>query len=306
MIVSKIISSFCNSNRGRQSNIELLRIVAMLLVLIVHIDFISIGPPTIADCHNNVISALLRYFFQSCAIGCVDIFVLISGWFGINPSAKGFFNFIFQCLFFLIGVYAVFVIAGFKSFIISDLAAQLLFIQDYDYWFIKAFILLYILSPVLNKFCEKTSEKEFRYVVISYYLIQSVYGWGFIAINSYAGGYSTMSFIGLYLLARYFKLHGNKLTQQPIWIDITIILAIVVFNTITSFGTAYIGHPLAGKICDSYISPLVIVYSLYMVILFSKLNMQSTVVNWIASSAFAVYLLHTHIYVFNDFFKLCT
>ena len=38
----------------RQSNMELLRIVAMFLVLLVHADFFSIGAPSASDCVNRL------------------------------------------------------------------------------------------------------------------------------------------------------------------------------------------------------------------------------------------------------------
>lgn len=119
-----------NIHKERESNFELLRIVAMFLVLMLHANFISIGSPTISDCHEAPFNSILRYFFQSLSIGCVDIFVLISGWFGIRPSIKSFTSFIFQCFFFLFGVYAVCCIGGISEFNFGGLKACLLFIPD--------------------------------------------------------------------------------------------------------------------------------------------------------------------------------
>lgn len=99
-------------NKGRDSNIELLRVIAMFLVLIVHSDFFSLGAPSKLDIQNNFLDSSLRVFFQSLSIACVDIFVVISGWFGIRPKVKGLLSYIFQCLFFLIGIYAFCLILG--------------------------------------------------------------------------------------------------------------------------------------------------------------------------------------------------
>ena len=41
----------------------------------------------------------LRMLFESLAIVCVNVFVLISGWFGIRPKWKSVTNFLFQVFF---------------------------------------------------------------------------------------------------------------------------------------------------------------------------------------------------------------
>lgn len=43
---------------------------------------------------------------------------------------------------------------------------------------------------------------------------------------------------------------------------------------------------------NSYASPIVILETIYLSLFFSKLSIKSSVVNWFASSSFAVYLAH--------------
>ena len=82
--------------KERDSNMELLRMIAMGLVLLVHADFFSLGAPSNVDAVQNPLDSSLRVFFGYLAWPCVDIFVLLSGWYGIKPSIKGACNFIFQ------------------------------------------------------------------------------------------------------------------------------------------------------------------------------------------------------------------
>lgn len=86
--------------KERQSNIELLRIIAMFLVLLVHANFYSLGVVTPQDIRAFSLDSVLKVFFEAISINCVDIFVLISGWFGIRASFKGGCKFLFQCFFF--------------------------------------------------------------------------------------------------------------------------------------------------------------------------------------------------------------
>ena len=77
----------------RQSNIELLRIVAMMLVLIVHADFLALGAPDALALKALPVESGLRVWLQGFALVCVDVFVMISGYFGIRPSVRGVLNF---------------------------------------------------------------------------------------------------------------------------------------------------------------------------------------------------------------------
>lgn len=134
----------------RQTNMELLRIVAMFLILLVHADFWSLGYPTTVQYKSDPVATMTRIIFEVIAIISIDIFVLISGWFSIKPSVKGFCNFIFQCAYFLIGIYALLVVLGIKSVSLDGLLDM--FMLTKNHWFIKAYIGLYILAPALNIF----------------------------------------------------------------------------------------------------------------------------------------------------------
>ena len=70
--------------RDRDSNMELLRVVSMLLVLVVHAGFRALSVPTPAEAVSAPGSTLLRFFSESASIICVNVFVLLSGWYGIR------------------------------------------------------------------------------------------------------------------------------------------------------------------------------------------------------------------------------
>ena len=188
----------------RQTNIELLRLIAMFFVLVCHVVFGPIDQPSLLEFYCHPTSIICITLLKSISIISVNLFIIISGWFGIKASLKSFTNFAFQCLYFLIGIYVVMLICGKTDFSIDNIVAC----TGATNWFILSYIGLYILSPVLNKFCETSSKVQFRSVLISFFLFQTLYGWPGAA-KYFAGGYSAISFIGLYLLARYIRLYGT-------------------------------------------------------------------------------------------------
>ena len=291
-MLRKTIPIWVESRKKRHSGIELLRIIAMFLVLVVHAGFFSLGAPTYEDILSDSLPSFMRVLFQSFSIGCVDIFVLISGWFGIRPKKLNICKFIYQCLFFLIGIYVFCLIFGFATFSLKGVAGCFLLLKWN--WFIKAYLLLYIISPMLNAYIDSSTEKQHRMLLIYFYLFQTVYSWFSNAAFFFEHGYSTISFVGLYLLARYFAKYNDVLLilrrSLYLWFFIvsTFLMAIIYFVAIR-----YHLNAISGRLLQ-YDQPLVIIGSLSLVIYFSKLNIKSSAVNWVASSSFAVFLLHTN------------
>ena len=57
-----------DKGKRRQSNIELLRLLAMLYVLIVHADFSTFGAPTMEELAARPVCVFVQYSFECFAI----------------------------------------------------------------------------------------------------------------------------------------------------------------------------------------------------------------------------------------------
>lgn len=94
--------------KERYSGFELLRIVAMILVLIVHV-LICLPRPTTDFAIAEPFKAISFYFTDAISIICVNVFILISGWFGINLRLQRLSILLFQVFFFAIVIWGVLV-----------------------------------------------------------------------------------------------------------------------------------------------------------------------------------------------------
>lgn len=194
----------------RQSNFELLRIVAMMFVLLVHADFLSLGAPTATDFIDNPANAWTRTLFESMTIVCVNVFVLISGWFGITANLKGLTSFLFQCLFYSIGIFVITLICGYSK--ITGAGLMECFFLSGGYWFVRTYLMLYILSPILNNFSNFSLFSQ-RLILILFFIVQTFYGF-FGGDTTYTLGMTVIPFIGLYLLGRHLN---NSYTTSYKW-----------------------------------------------------------------------------------------
>lgn len=289
----------------RQSNMELLRIVTMFLVLVVHADFFALGEPTISEVQTAPLSSFIRLLMESVSIISVNVFVLLSGYFGIHTTSQGACRFLFQCAFFLIGIYVVLILAGLATLTGGGIG-ECLFMSHWN-WFIRAYLLLYLLSPVLNAFATTATKAQFRGVLISFYLFSSSYAWIENEAQDFQKGYSVISFIGLYLLSRYVRIHKpalcnlSKYSDLAIWGGITLCSALFLqLSGHLGLQTLYDGSLVRLYM---YSSPLVILCALYFLLFFSKLHLpQINFINWMAASSFAVFLLHMNANIAQQYF----
>lgn len=290
--------------RERQSNFELLRLVAMFLVLTLHGYGVALGLPLKEDFQISPLTASARTIIESFSIVCVNVFVLISGWFGIKPSIKGFASFIFQCLFFSVCVTVVAPLLGIGDALsLSDIGGMF-FLGKYYYWFVRCYLCLYILAPVLNAFIQSAGKKTYIIVLAGLFAIQTVYGWTGSMID-FDRGYSVLSFVGLYLLARYVKLHGGALFSLNKWADLAIYIGLSLILAVAYYTAVMLDLGEVSSHLFVYINPLVIASALFLLLFFSKIDFRSKAVNYIARSAFAVYLLHLNVKVWDSFLDTC-
>ena len=259
----------------------------MFMVLCLHVNFMSIGYPTTECCHAQPVQAFFRIFFEMICIISVNLFVFISGWFSIKPRLVGFLRFIFQCVVVLAIVYCIGLFLGYAE--LNFLQIREVFFAVGNGWFITAYAFLYILSPVLNKFCEEASEKTVRNFLIAFYIFQTVYGNILQTSGYYSSGYSAFSFMGVYIVARYMRLYGQRWYKYGLRLYMISAAAMVLIY----YFVRYHGIPIVPDWLMAYTSPLNILACIGLVCwVANKPPRHNRAVNFIAASAFAVYLCH--------------
>ena len=284
-----------NNKKTRDSNMELLRLVAMLLVMLVHASYRALPKPTPDGLADDPVSGFLQILVESFTVMAVDVFVMLSGWYGIRLRWSRLAELLFQVFFFglvcLAGYYAV------TSTIPQGSVLTLLMLHEGDYWFVKTYIALYLLSPILNSFVQSASRRQMELTLLSLFLFQWVFGWVFEATNWLRAGYSLPSFACLYLLARYMNVHRPRFTRFSLRTDLAIYLGLCSCVTLAFFFLKRYFN--LGGVLMFYNSPTTIVAATFLLLFFSKLRLHSRLVNWLAVSALAIYLTHSNTFLYT-------
>ncbi len=175
----------------RKSNIELLRILCMLLIILWHINIGFGGDKDSATFSlGNMINAVT-------VIG-VNCFVLISGYFGIRFKWKSIVSLLAQCLFYSI-VISVCCHEIFGSPI--SIKESFLPVSSKVWWFMTVYVMLYLTAPLLNRALDTMGMKELLYSLLSLVVISIWFGYCFKNDNN-PSGHSYLQFVLMYVIGR--------------------------------------------------------------------------------------------------------
>ncbi len=270
-------------SQKRSSNIELLRIVSMFLVLLAHY-IPNRTLPTSNTLESDVLGTLFNLELRSISFVCVNCFILISGYFGIHWKLKSFTNLIFQILFWsIICSILVFIVEGRDIFkyLFSDILSR---------WFVVSYIGLYMMAPMINKFIEAVTRRELGLFILAFYLFSTIFGYVGKAID-FNEGMSVISLMGLYLIGAYLRKNQEGIFNYSKYVY----LGIYFLAGFIMVGIAALALKVGITASPyGYLNPIIIIESAALFLFFQKLDIGSiSWVNWIATSAFAVYLIHS-------------
>lgn len=295
----------------RNSNHELMRIISMLFIVLGHV-FLFGGLLNTTNKTVNIIYNLIEFIL----IVHVNSFILVSGYYQSTSNfkqkklwklinASWFYRVVIMMLFSLLGIISISKGQIFKDFLPIPLD---------NYWFIKSYILLYCLSPFINKMINSMNKKEYQKLLLVGFLIVCVIP------NITAGeffensGYTLYNFIYLYLLGAYLRqyplnksYHFKKFSTELYKIILLVIFfsCAILNNIIFSFGKEIFGinsilDMVANNIAISslaYSNPIIVIQSVAYFAFFTSLNFKSKFINKCSGLMFGVYLIHENNYM---------
>ena len=142
-----------NPINTRNSSIELLRIIAMIMIVFYHFA-VHGGFQWDASA-----VPLTRFWYNFIIMGGkigVDIFVIISGYYLINNNnaclkLDKIVKFVGQVFFYSMVIYLVFVLTGLHDIGINSLIKAMFPLTFSQWWFASTYFVLFLLHPFLNR-----------------------------------------------------------------------------------------------------------------------------------------------------------
>lgn len=275
------MTNVTNTKAPRDSAFELLRIISQFFIVLYHIIYIWQGK-----------AYSQTAFFQSLSIPLhigVIIFVLLSGYFTIKPTSKGFIK--------LTGIFVVYdsIEVVYNLYAAGNALAiikQFFFLSSSHYWFVKAYLFLFLVSPLLNLWLAAATPKK-RWYILGVLLFVSCYMATTGGDKSMSTGKNLVNFMMLYMV-------GNQLHHYYYkWCKcrtLYLILCYLLLN-ILLFLSSYYTYGTKLHICIKhlsfpYSSPIILVNAVLLFMIVGKQKINSRLVNYVAASSLAIYLIH--------------
>ena len=303
----------------RDSNLELMRIVSMIFIVLYHIIL-----------HGNFIdqsegtSRFLLLLIESFILVHVNSYILLTGYFQskikfkmsklISINNAGWF---YRVLFLII-----FSILGIVKFTHVDIFTNLMPFDYNNYWFLNSYLLLYLISPLLNKVIDTSSRRQLKGITIGCFIIVSIIST--ITLDTTVdtmNGRSIATFIMLYFIGAYLRQYPpetwnafSKWTRekrQLIYIWLYIFIAILSFSCmiiadyLSPLGSL-IDHfaLIIKKLHVSYASPINVLEAIFYFLFFRTLIIKNNFINKLATACFGVYLISENYYVRLKIYKM--
>lgn len=294
-------------NRKRQANFELLRIVAMMMIIALH--YLVKGGVAAPYAENHSPVNYFAWLLEAFCIVAVNCYVLISGYFLVEAQWKPrrVLSLVCQILFYSMAIPIVLIGLGIvsgSSLGVYDWIGYLLPVGTEHYWFATAYLLMYLFSPVLAAGIRQMEQKQLQIVIglllLFFSLGKSVLPIAFVTDHY---GYDFGWFLCLFVIAGYLRRFGipwleqrkhalllYSLSAAGMWA--LSIVADGLSSQITAF-TYYVDMPY------TYNHILCLTGSVSLFYLFRGMEIRNekagAVICKLSSYTFGIYLLHEHI-----------
>ena len=279
----------------RQSNLELLRILALLGVVLLHYNNESVGGGFAYVAEGSANQYALRAV-ESLFICAVNVFVMLSGYFSVasqKRSASKAFALLLQVSVFRVGICLLGVLRS-GSFSLGSLLYSLVPVNYY----VILYVALYLVSPYLNILLNRLDRKQLTKLLVLTVALFSVYptavdvleavvgqqiaGLSTIGLEGSQAGYTIVNFVVVYLVGAYLRLADVDVKKRWLVLCLAGCAAALTLWSCWNTRTAW-----------AYCNPLVILEAACLLLLFKKIDLRSKAVNTLAASSFTCFLLHS-------------
>lgn len=197
--------------KERDSNIELFRIVSMLLI-VMHHYVVNSGLLDDAFIPADYMSApsIFLTLMGGWGKAGINCFVLITGYFMCTSriTAKKFIKLLFEYYFYRIVITSIFVLCG-ETLSITSVIKMLIPWQNVGSGFFGEYMLFFLMIPFLTILVQNMTKKQHLYLIALLSFIYILYG----TVKRVEYNHVTW-FSVLFVISSYVRLHPNKLLEK--------------------------------------------------------------------------------------------
>lgn len=297
--VSKIFGGGYEANNARSSNLELFRIVTMLLIVahhyVVNSGLMAVDGPIYTE--PTSWKSLFLLLFGAWGKTGINCFILITGYFMCTSkiTLRKFLKVLGEIKFYRIIGWIIFLGVGYEAFSIVKLVKLMLPVSNIEQNFSGCFLLFYLCIPFLNILISNINEKQHIYLLL---LLSFIYVFlGTVPTMSVDMNYVSW-FMVIYLIAAYIRKYPKAIFENVRFWKVAMIASIFT-SALSVVVCTWLGFILNRNMAYFFVTDsntlLAVITSLSAFMYFKNLKIKnSKFINTVAASAFGVLLIHAN------------
>lgn len=283
-------------------------------MIIMHHFVVNVWYPGMLNVHMPSTIGESIFLLSHCSffIG-VNCFVLISGYFSIKTSLRGFLH--------LYGFYAFYaMLIALTQYFGDAQYAQLSLYEkcihvavhslmpwdNNNFWFLNAYLGLFMVAPLLNAAIANLTKSNYIRILVLLTILNVIFG-NILSIDLLnTWGFSVAQFIYLYMIGGYIRNHISvNVVQKHRWGNFGVYLVSAalwaMFVAIQVYQFPYIARFFKAF---SYNNIFVLTAAIGFFLFMLSFDVKSKAINWFASSCLAAYLLQGSVIPFSWYSEL--
>ena len=281
------------NSKERNSNFELLRIVAMVAIVLTHVSAQAFDRSVLSITNN-----IFMYFVGSGSRIAVNLFLMTGIWFMVEASfsAKRIIKLYGSLWFYSVFITLILLLLGF-DISIKNIGSSFFPFLRRRMWFVSQYIALLLISPILQGFVSKMRRAALKTtILIGFILISCI-----CSIRSVEDNWldAFVWFAYVFFVIAYFKKYGFSKKIKIEWYLVTGVLLYSILTTgyvVCLYNESSIfklGSSIFRQYLGDYKSVPNFVISLLIFVYFAKLDIgKKRIVNELAKNTLDVYMIH--------------
>lgn len=260
--------------------------------------------PLFVNANLSIYNTILLRFIDTFSLTANGIFLIISGYYMIDKkmNIKKIFCLWGKVLFYSILIYTICkLFLGMKTFAYESFLPVL----SGQYWFISAYIVLYFLSPILNILANKLNQKQYKYFIITMFILLGIIKILFSKSGTLSG--TMLPVFMLYFLGGYVRKFVQPKKKQYYFVKYVLFTCIftliyitisMIMNIMQSEKIYYAGEYFLSAFRE-YNNLIIVAMIVCILLKFLTIKINSKTVNklitLVAPSVFSIYIIHINI-----------
>ena len=276
----------------RSSNLELYRIICMLMIVahhyVVNSGLTGIGGPLSTE--PTAANSLFLALFGAWGKTGINCFLMITGYFMCTSriTIKKFLKLMGQIYLYKLILFPIFLVAGYETVSVKRIVTLIMPVWGFSNNFVSCFIAFWLTIPFLNILVQNMTKRQHELLMLLLICCYTILG----SVPTFKISFNYITWFGIiYIIASYFRLYPHPIfARRALWGWMTLLSMVLAMVSI--LGLQFLGGLGFYFVSDSN-KFFAVVIAICSFLWFKNMNIKfNKIINAFGAATFGVLLIH--------------